>query len=575
MKSTKGYTIYFKRIFYALMSLGVLVLCACGVSETSAESDMTIAQFTLPPVEEETVPVQGGTLSFPIPENPATLNPLKVKNVELYNLFTLIYEQPVRIGVDGTAEPELAETWDVDGTGTVWTFNLREGVSWQMGNGEFTSADIIYTIDLIKNYLTDDSIYAKYNSMIADYKADDDYTVTITLSEPGNAAIYFMTFPVVCKAYCESGDIDTSTPAGTGPYNVVAYDEYEEMTLHANETWWKQAPYIQDLTAICYPDHDIELGAFEQNLLDFITTSALTVETYEKYNEKESIDYLTQYYDCLVPNAAGDIFSDVNIRRALAYALDKRDIISTGLLGHAVATDYPVAPDSYLSGEASNIYEYNPQKALALLEESGWEDRDDDGMLEAINGSDIYEFTIELLVLLDEDDTYKLDVAENIAAQLLECGINVVIDEQESESYGNKLQNGNFDIALCSFYLDHDQNPDITFMVGTGGSVNYGGFSDAEMDTLLQNCRTALGEEEMKEAYLFMESHFIDTIPQISLYYRTNALLYDVSVNIIGSVRDMNIFTTLPNWYIYTEDTIGSADTDQTADTQDTPSAEE
>ena len=575
MKSTKDYTIFFKRIFCALMSLGVLLLCACGVSQTNAESDMTIAQFTLPPVEEDPVPVQGGTLVFPIPENPATLNPLKVKNVEIYNLFTLIYEQPIRIGVDGTPQPELAETWTVDETGTVWTFNLRKGVRWQRGYGEFTSADVIYTIDLIMNYTTDDSIYAKYNSLITDYTADDEYKVTITLSEPGNAAVFFMTFPVVCKSYCTTADIDTATPTGTGPYVVVTYDEYEEMTLQANDVWWKQAPYIQNLTAICYSDHDTELIAFEGNLLDFITTSSLTVETYEKYNEIESIDYLTQYYDCLIPNAAGDLFGGVNIRRAIAYALDKRDIISTALLGHAVATDYPVAPDSYLSGESSNIYEYNPQKALTLLEESGWEDRDDDGILEGINGSDIYELSIDLLVLLDEDDTYKLDVAENIAAQLLECGINVFIDEQPSASYNNKLQNGNFDIALCSFFLDHDQNPDITFMIGTNGSANYGGFSDTEMDTLLQNCRTALKESEMKEAYLLMESHFIDTIPQISLYYRTNAMLYDVAINFTDSIRDMNIYTMIPKWYIYTEDTIGLAETEPTADAGEMQSPEE
>ena len=72
------------------------------------ESSGTIPQYTLPPIEEDPVPAVGGALTFPIPENPSTLNPLKIKNAEIYNLFTLIYEPPIRIGADGRAQPVLA-----------------------------------------------------------------------------------------------------------------------------------------------------------------------------------------------------------------------------------------------------------------------------------------------------------------------------------------------------------------------------------------------------------------------------------------------------------------------------------
>ena len=570
MRYTEVYIKSFKRILLFGLSAALVVLSACGASPTGNQE--VIAKFTLPPVEEETVPTQGGTLTFPIPENPETNNPLKIQNVELHNLYSLIYEQPVRIGIDGMAEPELAETWGVDSSGTIWTFNLRKGVNWQNGHGEFTSADIIYTLDLIKSYTKEDSLYASTSDLISDYKAVDEYTVAITLSEPGNAAFYLMTFPVVCKDYSESVDIDSAMPVGTGPYVVESYDKYEEMVLHANDSWWKQAPYIQDITAVCYPDHDAELIAFEENLFDIITTSVLTVQTYERYNEKESIDYITQYYDCLVPNAASRLFNDANVRKAIAYGLDKREIISKALLGHAVAADYPVVPDSYLSGESSNIYEYNLQKAQTLLEEAGWRDRDDDGMLEATtDGADIFEMTIKLLVL-KEDDTYRIDVAENIAAQLKECGIDVEIDPQEAGSYKTKLESGSFDLALCSFYLD--QNPDISFMIKTDSSTNYGGFSDEGMDLLLSNCRAALDAESMRDAYLSMENYFIETIPQISLYFRTNALIYDVDITVDTDIRDLNIFNTIPRWYIYTEDTIGKIENDG-GDTDDTSDDEE
>lgn len=539
----------FKKTMCLMIACVLILFCACGNQGINDMSQETIPQYTLPPVEVEPVPTQGGELVFPIPENPATLNPLKIKNVELYNLFSMIYEQPLRIGVDGKPQPQLVETWDKDETGTVWTFNLRKGVHWQKGYGEFTSADIIYTIDLIKSYSNSDSTYAQYNSMISNYTAINDYEITITLSTPGNAVIYFMTFPVLCRAYGETGSIDTLLPVGTGPYLVVEYETSEEMLLQANDVWWKEAPFIQTLTASCYLNHDTELVAFEENLLDFITTPVLTVDTYKKYGETESIDYLTQYYDCLIPNVTGGIFDDLNMRQALGYALDKREIISTALLGHAVATDYPVAPDSYLTGESSNIYEYNLQKATELLEQSGWKDRDDDGILEKVEGTDIYDLKFELLIPLNKDDTYRLDVAENIVYQLKKCGMDVEVVEKPSEEYTTRLENGFFDIALCSFYLD--QNPNVEFMIGTDGAANYGNFADAELDGLLQNCKLALDDEQIATAFLAMENHFIQQAPQISLYFKTNALIFQTSINISDNLRDMNIYTTIPDWYLF------------------------
>ncbi len=556
MRYTKGYTRISKLTALFIAVFIMLSLCSCNAVTVSDTNGQEIIKYTLPPVEEEPVPVQGGELTFPIPMNPATLNPLKTNNVELYNLFSLIYEQPLRIGADGIPVPELAETWEVDDTGTEWTFNLRKGVSWQKEKGEFTSSEIIYTIGLIKSYTSDECSYARYNGSIKNYTAEGDYAVKITLSEPGNAALYFMTFPVLCREYCESGNIDNNNPVGTGPYIVSKYDKGNEMLLIANETWWKQSPYITELTAKCYPDHDTELIAFEQKFLDFLTTSSLSVDTYLKYGISESKDYLTQYYDCIVPNSASGLFSDINMRRAVAFAIDKRDIVSKALLGHAVATDYPVLPGSHLTGGSTNIYEYNLQKASALFEQAGWKDRDDDGILEKVEGTAISDLEIKLLIPLNREDTYRRDVAENIADQLTECGIQVNIVEasntDETDEYRQGLINGSFDLALCSFYLD--SNPDISFMIGTGGSANFGGFSDTGLDTLLKSCSASLSEDEMEKAYLVMESLFLETVPQISLYFRTSALLYDASINIIGDLWEKDIFATIPDWYMYVKE---------------------
>ncbi len=552
MRYTKACIIY-KILTSAICVMLAVTLTGCGSAQTSATVSQ-IPMYTLPPVVEETMAAQGGSLTFPIPKKPASMNPLKIDNVEIYNLYTLIYEQLVRIGTDNKAQPELAETWSVDETGTVWTFKLREGVQWQGGFGEFTSEDVVYTIGLIKSYSAADSSFARYNDYISSFDNPDDYTVTVTLNEPSYIAVYFMTFPVVCKAYCSRGNIDKSDPLGTGPYEVLEYDPDQMMQLGINMLWWKQPPYIKSLTAMCYENSDDELAVFEQNLLDFLTTSELTVDTYSNYKHTY-VDYLTQYYDCLVPNSAKELLGDINIRKALGYAIDRRDIISKALLGHAVATDYPVSPDSYLSSTSSHIYEFNQEKARELLELSGWKDRDNNGICEKVEGTDIAELEIELLIPLNNENTYRHDVAENIRTQLSKCGINITINEAAKPEYTQRLESGDFELALCSFYLN--DYPDISFLVGTDGVQNFGNFSDEGLDSLLASCRAALNETSMAEAFSAMEQRFIETVPQIGLYYRTNALLYDNSINISDDIRDLNIYTTIPQWYLYTKNASG------------------
>lgn len=545
----------FKKIIVTIAALSTLFLGACGADIQTDMPQETIPQYTLPPVIKEAVPTIGGEMIFPAPkQNPTALNPLKTKNVELYNMLSLIYEQPIRIGSDGKAQPELSETWEVDATGTIWTFHLRKGVKWQGDNGEMTSADVIYTIDQIKTYTDQDSSYAHNNSLIASYTATDEYTIQITQTAPGYAAIYFMTFPVLCKSYCESNDIDTDKPVGTGAYQVTEIDMEEQVSFEVNPSWWKQAPYIQSLTAICIPDHDAEMSQFEQNLIDIVTTSSLTVETYQKFEKVEYIDYLTHYYDCLVPSTRG-LLADVNLRLAIAYALDKRSVVSKALLGHAVAVDYPVSPDSYLSGGSSKLYEYNQQKARALLELSGWTNKDGDTIVEKVEGDSINKLTLKLLVSVNNEDTYRIDVAQNIAVQLAECGISVEIDQQEPDDYKASLDSGSFDMALCTFYMD--TNPDISFLVGTDGSSNYGGFTDSMLDGLLANCSSALSDDALKTAYSSMEDYFLTQMPQIALYYRTNALLYDAKLNLSDNLREKNLFSTIPQWYRYVEEPEG------------------
>jgi ABC-type oligopeptide transport system substrate-binding subunit len=130
--------------------------------------------------------------------------------------------------------------------------------------------------------------------------------------------------------------------------------------------------------------------------------------------------------------------------------------------------------------------------------------------------------------------------------------MDVVIREVDAEVHKQSLEAGSFDLALCTFYLN--VNPDISNIVATGGLRNYGGFSDAELDALLESCKAASDEQAMKEAYLAMEDRFLTMMPHIGLYFRTNALLYNASLNVSDGLRDRNLFSTMPSWYMFVKE---------------------
>jgi len=503
----------------------------------------------------EAMPVEGGELNVPMPKNPSTLNPLKVKNAELSNIYSLIFESLVQIDADGSPQPCLAETWEASEDGKTWTFHLRKGIKFQNDQKEeMTANDVLFTLEMLKALSTEKSIYAKCNSLIASAKAEDNYTLQITTASPKSAVLFSMVFPVLSKEYYENASgIDDKQPVGTGPYKLDSYDADSGMVLSVNENWWKTKPFIKTINAIPMSDNEEELAAYKNTgELDFVPTSLQTAGKYRETGKTNVLEYNTQYYDCLMPNINNSVFSDPNVRKALAFSIDKGDIISKALINHAVAADFPVPPDSWLYDGKLKIYEYNTARAQELLSESGWKDTDNDGILEKQqeNGAPL-KLSCNLLVLQTDDITYKKDVANLLKEQLKEWGFEITVVEKKWSKYTADLETGNYQLALCSFYMD--RNPDLNFLLNSDGKDNYSKYKSADMDKALEKCAATVKEEELKLAYGGLQQQFVNDLPHIALYFRTNSLVYRSDLQGIGTIRELDVFRDISKWYLVTK----------------------
>lgn len=494
------------------------------------------------------LPQQGGQLLLYVPANSISLDPLNVQTTEMKAALSLCYEPLISYDVSGHLVPCLAESWEaLDETGTRWRLSLRKDVYWHNSSEMFTAADVIYTIGLLKGAGYSNSIYAEALQHITDYQAEDDHTLLILTDTPGLLALHGLTFPVVSR---KSFAAD-SQPVGTGPYIMTKASKEEGLEFAANSHWWKQQPYIQSIVAYAVEDNEAALGALEMSQINYATTTLSTVNKYREAGKSNLLEVMTQQCETMLINHNQWRLQDVRVRKAIAYALDKRDIINKAYINHAYSADVPVPPDSWLYDSSSKIYDCDVNKAKTLLKEAGWEDLNGDGVLDQNTNGGLVSFRINLLVNDTPDNQVRKDAANLIKTQLAAVGIDVQIVAMDwagdKDDYLRALESGGFDLALCGLNLD--LNGDLRPLLAENGSKNYGKYSSATLDARLNKAASSATEKELKERMYEVQQQFVRDLPFITLYFRTGFVLCSDSLQGVQSVR-MNLpLAGLEKWY--------------------------
>lgn len=529
----------------ALLAAAMLMLCAsCGLLASQDDVPPAMPQLTETPIPEPTL---GGALFVPIPVNPSSINPLKANTKEVVNVLSLVFENVVGFDQNNRIVPGLAENWDVDETGRVWRLMIRKGVKWQGSNEELTADDIVFTFETLKNLGAGNSIYARQLDVIETvYASDTPNTLIVEGKEPGFSALYAMIFPVVSRKF-DGAEL----PVGTGPYRIKGYEPSTGMELTANEGWWRQPPYIRTVMARAQADQESALAGLALKQINFMPSMSITAGRYRVIGEIDSLDIMTQYCEFLVPNMSNNILADLRVRQAIAYALDRREFISKVYLNHAVTSDVPVPPDSWLYSTDFQVYDTNIARARELLDEADWKDRDGDGIRDKQHGAQLTPLQFTLVVNQTPEAPERQEAAKFIRDQLLKVGVKIEIIPRrwldDVNEYQTSLEGGSFDLALIGLNLD--VNGDLSDLIGTGGAHNYGKYRSGGMDALIERTQRAVSQKEVAEAFTALQRKIVDELPVITLYFHTEVVLYDANIIGIKDIRDQTMFRTIEKWY--------------------------
>lgn len=564
-----GEVLKYKRTTVVVLFLILILLTSCNIVENISQTEDDSLEESFDSSEFE--PEYGGHIILPITKI-NSLNPLTVNNESYFYFSKLIFESLFDFDKNFNVIKELAEDYTFKSDNVV-SIRLKDNVYWHDGE-KLRAEDVAFTINTIK-YANNETAYKKmwkefagyysYSNLnrIVDAKVIDDLTIEIWFDNGVGNKLEILTFPIIprhkfvdgaenVQAYQKALNEENYIPVGTGPYKFVSFQKSKSIELVYNEDYRKGRPYIEKITGKILRDKDLVLTAFEAGQVDIALSTGFD---WDKFNENTSvriIEFVSQGCEFLGFNFRKEFFNKygAELRKAIAYGIDRQAIIESVFFGHATQSDLPIHPDSWVLSGSSNIYGFNMDKARQELEKLGWEDRDLDGYYEDEDGKDI---TLKLIT--NSYNPLRHKTADLIVENLNQLGIHVVKDYPDNipdnltekdiaEQWNNvkeKVSKGDFDIALLGWNLS--PVPDLTF------AFPYLGYNNDVMNEALAQLNSSNEEGKLK-AHERVQSIILQDLPYISLFFKNQALLINNKIrgNIDPTFYD--IYRNIEEWYI-------------------------
>lgn len=449
----------------ALLLVMVLLctsLAACGKSNSAPKT-----------VAEDPKSIVFGIGQFPTNIDPA---------LEFNGWYVFMFgvgETLVKFTETMEIEPLLADSW-TRADDLTWKFQIRQGVKFH--NGTAVTAEAVKSS--IERSL-------KLNPRTAEILMIDSMTatgqdLTITTKTPYEALLGNLADPLtIIVDTTAQTDTFAQAPIGTGPFKIQSYSENKQVVVEKNKEYWGEKA-LTDLATFNYiKDNNTRSMALQSGEIDIASNiSSSNMALYEG-NSDYKVDKISSLRIILAyENFSNEFLKDPAVRKAIALGLDRETYAQTLLKGTAVAAVGPFPASLPFGGDKLAGYTYDKAAAAKALAEAGYADSDQDGILEK-NGK-----KLELRMALYTTRAELPILGEAMQSQLKEIGISLKLESYESVA--TVLKNKDFDLCLYSVNTATTGDPQsfLTLYFKTGGSANYGGYSNKEVDALIAKLST-------------------------------------------------------------------------------------
>ncbi len=501
---------------------------------------------------------RGGTYVEGVAGEPAAINPLFAAFNDIDgDLSSLVFAGLVRLGPKGNVQPGLADTPTVTPDGLRYIYELQPGLTWHDGE-PLDAADVIFTVRAIQDPdFAGDPVLADLFRDV-ELEATDDRTVIMTLPDPFAP---FLTRGATVGILPEHllGDLSARelreaafnrAPIGSGPFRLAELTDAEAV-LEPFAAFHAGLPYLERLVLRFYPDDAALLNAVTNDAVDgALFRPGIGDRELESVNEDDGWVRRvlhTTTHSLVYLNGLSAPFDDLFVRRALQRGLDEAALIETVLAGQAVQLDSPIVPGLWAHAGMPRSYAYDDAFARTLLDGAGWL------MVDGIRQKDGERLAFGLAV---SDDLAQVAVAEELARQWRELGVEVSLQVSGASQFvEDVLLSRAFEAALVTVDPGPDPDPYPLWHSSQvfGNGRNLSGFSNADVDRLLENGRQSSSVADRAEAYRLFQEIFAREQPAVLLHtltyqYVTRAQLQGASPGLLLSLSSR--FDDVAGWFV-------------------------
>lgn len=528
----------------------------------------------------------GGRLVILLSEDLETLNPYLSTAFIVQVVSDAIFDPLVGPDQNGEYQPVLVErvptqaNGDISEDGATITWRLRQDVMWADGT-PFTAADVLFTYEAASN-AESGSVRTSAFEGIESIEAPDDHTVVITYADFNANYLDQFQWGVLPAAAGESADMinwDFNRAAyGTGPFQLAEWVSGDHITLTRNENYFEEGkPHLDELVFQVVPSEQVRAEIMKEGQAQIMVWPGGDLRSV--WDQTDAVEeklvpgiWIMRLFLNLSQPGDGDpsaasphpILGDVRVRQALALGIDYDAIVNDLAEGRVVRATSPFALGWYDCGIEGDPFD--PEAAIALLEEAGWVDEDGDGIREAKGALYAEDGTPLSLRMVGYTGWSLLEQTEQvIAAMMKDIGVELRISNEEMGvlfgSWADQAPRkvGDYDILIydTGAYInpqehiaDYFLSTNVPTEENGGAGANYTRWVSPEADELIAEAGRTPDLDDRKELYCQLGDLIRESYSQIFLFRSSEGHAYNTALTGYNLSTWDSITWDVENWQL-------------------------
>jgi len=496
--------------------LCLIVLAGCSEGGAPATPVKPVDFRNIPALPED-----GGSIVESMIGEPSNLISALSSDSASHAVAIQIYVSLLKYDKNINLVPYAAEYYEVLNGGTLLKFKVREDIFWTDGV-QLTAEDVEFTYKMMIDPKTP-TAYAGNFKLVKAFRRTGQFSFEVEYDQPFAKALVTWAMDIMPKHLLEGEDLLNTKysrePVGAGPYMLKEWVPGSLIVLEANPNFFEGKPLIDQVVYRMIPDmatQFLELKAGNLDAMDLTPLQYLYQTSGPGWDGSfNKFEYLAFGYSFLGFNYKHLFFKDVRVRKAIDFAIDRREIVKGVLFGLGEPANGPYKPGTWQYNNAIKPRKHNLAKSRQLLAEAGWTDSDGDGLLD----KDGVPFSFSIIT--NQGNAQRIKSGVIIQQRLKDIGIEVDLRTVEWAAFIKEfVDKGRFDAIILGWNILQD--PDIYNVwhssMAVDGGLNFTRYTNPELDDLLERGRHLVKQEDRKPIYDKVQQILFDEVPYCFLY---------------------------------------------------------